>query len=102
MPEEDDIEHIKNKNALSFSYTVTPDSSDKFINIKYFLETEMPFSIELVNLFGQKIQTILSKQHEPAGNYTLQIPVCDIPEGTYFLTISSNDQKITKKIIINK
>ena len=85
-----------------FSYKVFPNSSNKCINITYSINTEIPLSIELVDLFGKKIKTVLPKQKQQVGNYTLQIPISDFPIGTYFLTISSSKQTITKKIIINK
>lgn len=42
------------------------------------------------------------KQNQQAGEYTLHIPVSDFSTGTYFLTISSDNQTETEKIIINK
>ena len=58
--------------------------------------------MELVDLFGNKIKTILPKQNQQAGDYTFKIPVSDFSTGTYFLTISSANQTKTEKIIINK
>ncbi len=103
VPEEhDDITDIQIKNHPDFSYTVYPNPSDEFINIIYSLNTEMYLSIELVNLFGQKIKTILPKQNQQEGNYSIQIPISDFLSGTYFLTISSVNHTKTEKIIINK
>ena len=62
----------------------------------------MPLSIDLVNLFGKKIKTILPKQKQQSGDYTLQIPISIFSTGTYFLNISSNNQINTEKIVINK
>ena len=59
VPDYDDIAKIQIGNKSDFSYTVFPDSSDEFINITYSLDTEMPLSIELVDLFGKKVKTIL-------------------------------------------
>lgn len=103
VPEEYD-EIVKNQigNKYDFSYTVFPDSSNEFINITYSLNTEMPLSVELLDLFGKKVKTILHKQNQQAGNYTLQIPVSDFSVGTYFLTISSANHTKTEKIVINK
>ena len=103
VPEEfDDMEELQIENKSDFSYTVFPDSSNDFINITYSLDREMPLSIELLDFFGKRIKTILPKQNQQAGNYTLQIPVSDLSTGTYFLTINSGNQKKTEKIIINK
>ena len=83
-------------------YTVFPNSSCEFINITYSLDLKMTVSIEMLDLFGQKMKTILPKQNHQAGNYSLQIPVSDFSNGTYFLTISSEYQTIIKRIVINK
>lgn len=62
----------------------------------------MPLSIELANLFGKRVKTVLHKQKQQAGSYTLQIPISGLSKGTYFLTFSSSQQTKTEKIIINK
>ena len=98
----DDMTDIATKSISDFSYTIHVNPSNEFINVTYSLDTEMILSIELVNLFGQKIKTVLPKQNQQAGTYTLQIPVSDFSIGTYFLTISSANQTKTEKIIINK
>ena len=98
----DDIDDIQTENESNFSYTVFPNSSNEYINITYSLDTEISLSIEMVDIFGKKTKTILPKQNQQAGNYTLQIPVSDFSTGTYFLKISSNSQTRTEKIIINK
>lgn len=103
VPEEyDDMAGLQTENKSDFSYTVFPDSSNEFVNITYSLDTEKSLSMELVDLFGKRIKTVLPKQNQQAGEYTLHIPVSDFSTGTYFLTISSDNQTETEKIIINK
>ena len=85
-----------------YSYIVSPNTSSGIINIKYSLGARIPLSIELVDLLGQTKKTILPKQYQQAGNHVFEIPVYDLPTGTYFLTLSSNNKKITKKILVNK
>lgn len=98
----DDMSGLQTENKSVFSYTVFPDSSNEYINITYSLDTEISLSIELVDLFGKRIKTVLPKQNQQAGEYTLHIPVSDFSTGTYFLTISSDNQTKTEKIIVNK
>lgn len=98
----DDMVELQTENKSDFSYTVFPDSSNEFINITYSLDTEKSLSMELVDLFGKRIKTVLPKQNQQAGEYTLHIPVSDFSTGTYFLTISSANLTKTEKIIINE
>lgn len=103
VPEDyDEMEDTSGGNKSIISYKVIPNASNELIDMAYSLDIEMSLSIEMVDIFGQKIKTILPKQNQKAGNYSLQMPVSDLPTGTYFLIISSNNQTKTEKIIINK
>ena len=103
VPEEyDDMTENQVKSNQGFSYAVFSNSSNGSINVTYSLETKMSLSIELADLFGKKVKTILPKQKQQAGSYSLQIPISDFSSGTCFLTISSSNLKKTAKIFINK
>ena len=103
VPEEyDDMTENQVKSNQGFSYAVFSNSSNGYINVTYSLETKMSLSIELADLFGKKVKTILPKQKQQAGSYSLQIPISDFSSGTCFLTISSSNLKKTAKIFINK
>ena len=80
--------------ALSANINVYPNpSNDHKINIdsEAILDT-----IELVNINGQLMQQV---KHPVAQNrtYTLE----NLPQGFYFLKLSSNDKTIIKKVVIN-
>lgn len=100
--EYDERTEFQIESKSDFSYKVFPDSSNKYINITCSIDKEGPLSIELVDLFGKIIKTVLPNQKQQDGNYTLQIPISDLSTGTYFLNISSGNQTKTEKIIINK
>ena len=87
--------------SSDFTYKVYPNPSSENINIECVLKTNTMLSVELVNLFGQKIKTVWHKQERQAGVYNGQFSVSNLPAGIYFLVISSNNQTITEKIIVN-
>jgi hypothetical protein len=102
LKENDDRANVEIGNKTNLSYTVYPNSSNDSIIITYSLDDKDYVSIKIVNLFGEKIKTLLHKQKQMAGSYTLHIPVSSFLSGTYFLIISSNSQTKTEKITINK
>ena len=82
--------------------TVFSNTSNDIINFTYSIDEEMSMCVTMVDLFGYNIKTILPRQHQQAGNYTLKIPVTDYSKGSYFLAISSTNQTKTIKITINR
>jgi len=68
-------------------------SIDHRINISTTLEID---EIQLINVNGQIVQVIKNPIHN-SNNYILE----NIPNGFYFLKMNSNNQSITKKVIIN-
>ena len=69
---------------------VYPNPADTYINVKN--ENESTLQLELLNSSGQKIRN-------QAGN---SMYTGDLPEGFYILRINSNNQKITRTVIINR
>ncbi len=83
------------------SYEVFPNPTSNTINIVGCLEVNMDLSIEIVNLFGQCVKRVLPKQKCQAGNYNYHFQVSELPRGTYFLVISSDNTAKVEKIVIN-
>lgn len=77
-----------------YEISVYPNpTNDNRINI----ETEVALDeIQLINLNGQLIQ-VINKPVFNNNTYTLD----NLPQGFYFLRLSSENQSITKKIIVN-
>lgn len=101
MPEDyDEMEIVQPESKSNFSYSVYTSLSNDSIIISSFLNTGMHVSIDLVDLFGQPIKSILPKQYLKAGKHTIQTSIPDIPIGTYFLTVISGGKAHTNKLII--
>lgn len=98
----DAFEDIDEKeiNIPAFSCVVFPNPSEELINIDYSLIHDGLLSIELINLFGQKVGVVLHNQFQSKGNHHVQMPISALNSGTYFLIISFDNNKTTRKIVI--
>lgn len=80
---------------------VYPNPSDGNINIDFNLENQENVEISVYNTSGQKIINLTSKLFTQ-GHHTLSYDIGYLPEGVYFISLTSNTSKKTMKVILNK
>ncbi len=74
-----------------------PFNSSTTINVE--LADNADLSIEVTNLIGQKIYE-MDKGNVPAGTYEFVLSADNFSNGVYFYTVRANENKITKKMIV--
>jgi len=92
----DFITEILEHNKLMIN--VFPNPVAENINIRGDFDLLMNASIELVNSKGQ---SLLLHKGNLSATQMVSMNVSQFPDGIYFLTITTNNQKIVKKIIIS-
>jgi hypothetical protein len=80
---------------------VFPNPSTGLINIDFNLAEKSMVDISIFSIDGKMIQTILSEE-KTQGNHTINWQNNNLPEGTYFVKIQTNNNIESKKIIILK
>lgn len=87
---------LKNKNNLQIA--PNPTAGD----LRFLIENASNelFTIELINTLGERIY--LKKSQLDEGWNALNIAEIDVPNGTYFLKISTNKQQQVGKVVIAK
>jgi hypothetical protein len=71
------------------------------VNIWFNLATPQPVSVNIYNLTG-KLLFALPKTDYQAGDNYLNIPLPDFDNGVYLLQFKTNDEILTRKILIHK
>ncbi|WP_333695015.1 endonuclease [Flavobacterium sp.] len=85
---------LSTNTSFVYDFSVYPNpSSNQKINIDS--ESQID-TIQLVNINGQVIQ-VIQKPTPSNKTYTLE----NIPTGFYFMTITSQQQSVTKKVVVN-
>lgn len=88
-------ESEKNK----FNFSVSPNPIAKTAEIKYELEEQDHLTIQLFNVKGQLVKTIVDGD-SPKGLHSLMFDRSMLSAGNYFFTISTSIGSETKKIVI--
>lgn len=78
-----------------------PNPFNPTTTISFTLKQAAVVSLEVFNLLGEKVATLLNEQ-QPAGNHTLSFDASALTSGVYFYTLRAGDFKQTRKMILMK
>ena len=84
-------------NLSTFSFFPNPTNSD--FSISYTIDEDSFVKIELYDILGNKVKTLLNIQKQLTGNYYSNFSMFELSSGTYFLVFSQKSKTITGKII---
>jgi len=82
-------------------YQNYPNPFNPTTTIKYTIPKSEKVNIEVFNLLGQKISTLLNKQM-PAGSHEIEFTAMDLPSGVYPHRIEAGEYQDVKKMILIK
>lgn len=78
-----------------------PNPFNPSTTIKYGTREKGNVTIELFNIIGQGVKTILNEEREP-GNYSVEFDIADLPSGVYIYKINAGNFTSVKKMILMK
>lgn len=82
----------------NYSY---PNPSAGISTISYAVSSEGPVSVEVFDVMGRKVQTLVSGV-QPAGRHSLKFDGSNLPGGTYLYRVTTNGKTSTNRMIIAK
>ena len=95
---------VKDESASPKSYSLEQNFPNPFnpsTTIKYSVAETGNTTIKVYNILGSEIATLLNEVKQP-GNYELNFNAAELPSGTYFYSIESNNFRQVKKMILMK
>ncbi|MFK8103678.1 MAG: T9SS type A sorting domain-containing protein, partial [Saprospiraceae bacterium] len=71
--------------------------------IEYVLMTDTEISIEVYNLTGQKVRTIVQNQLQTKGTHRVDFNAEDLPDGIYYCSSITGAENVqTIKLVLNR
>ena len=93
------------KDALSNSIrmTIYPNPFNESTNIRYFLEKPSKLQVEIYNVIGEKVKSLLNEK-QGAGDYQIEINASDVGNttGLYYLKFKVDEEVVIKKIMMSR
>ncbi len=83
-----------------FNLNLSPNPVKDELSIAYTLDYQSKISLDIFNLSGICVKTILANVHQPSGNYLHSVNVSRLNDGVYFVKMSSSEFSKTIKLIV--
>jgi hypothetical protein len=84
---------------LAESFNIYPNpTTGKFV-IAFDLHQKHDMNIEVLNIIGEKV---IVKSFTDVQNQILEFDLNTVADGVYFVVITSDDEKISKKLVVRK
>ena len=91
-----DVEEIENS---GMNVQTMPNPFNEQLTLKYNLNKTSVVSIRIMNAVGQCVHTHVAGQQQYKGVYVEQLKLNQLPNGFYLLSVETDDNVVTKKII---
>ncbi|NOQ73449.1 MAG: T9SS type A sorting domain-containing protein [Crocinitomix sp.] len=85
--------------SLGKSLTVFPNPSNGNFNVQFSLIESKDLSIDVINILGDRV---MSQSHQAVKDNTIQFDLSDVAPGVYFIILQSEDETVSKKMVIRK
>ncbi|MEO0083732.1 MAG: T9SS type A sorting domain-containing protein, partial [candidate division WOR-3 bacterium] len=87
--------------AMTLGLKVYPNPAKSLSVIRYSLPVEEKVTIQLYNISGRLIKTLLDEYKQP-GNYKLTLNTKPLSAGVYLLTLKTDGKRIIERLVVVK
>lgn len=92
---------IQQSSGEVIPFEIAPNPFHGETTLNFNLSSEQTLSIQIYDLLGNQIQTILSDNLAPS-NYKLTWDASSYPDGVYLVKLATPDRLITRKVILSR
>jgi hypothetical protein len=93
-----DVPRVVGENQLAISMTPNPVVARG--QVTFALPTRSPVKVEILDLAGRKVKTVLDSESWPAGTHSVPLSLGNAPGGIYFARIVAGGRSATTKIAV--
>lgn len=81
--------------------TIFPNPTDANATMNFTLAESMFLNVDVINTLGQRVQRV-SAQQFAAGQHTIELNTSELPNGLYYINVSSADKQLTYKVAVSR
>jgi hypothetical protein len=89
-------------NDIKSDFIVFPNPSKGEFTIKYDVKKRSDILVEIVDINGVKLRTVVNIQGQHTGKYQVPVNLSDLANGIYFVNLTIGGEKKAQKVILEK
>ncbi|MDI1353581.1 MAG: T9SS type A sorting domain-containing protein [bacterium] len=93
---------IKNIELQNANFKVYPNPASNQIHIEFDLKTKQEISIDLFDVSGRKVKTILEPSEQMPGELSVLAGISDVSKGIYLLNVQIGGEKSVVKLVVEE
>jgi hypothetical protein len=92
--------NVKENTSISVSeINISPNPVSDLMSVNYIVNQTQNICIQLIDINGKVVKTLVN-ENQTSGNHTVISNIQDVSKGVYFVKASTNNQKITQRLIV--
>ncbi len=84
------------------TFRVYPNLVNKFLNVDYNLVSGATVKLDIYNINGQLVKSLIRSEKQNSGSYTKSFDVSNLENGVYFARYTAGSSSQTVKLVVNK
>jgi hypothetical protein len=91
---------IATNSFLANSLSLFPNPANEKATVNFSLEANAAVSMKVYDMTGKLVQIVTDKEEMLAGDYSMPVETASLPAGVYFMTLTSGELSVTRRLIV--
>ncbi|MDQ3111518.1 MAG: T9SS type A sorting domain-containing protein [Bacteroidota bacterium] len=91
---------VETQSVLATSLNVFPNPANEQSTVNFTLEESSAVAVNIYDMTGKLIVVVADNQQMMAGVYALKVETASLPAGVYFVTITSGEVSVTRRLTV--
>ncbi|MES2567028.1 MAG: GEVED domain-containing protein [Bacteroidota bacterium] len=93
---------VNDISAKEHSIKIFPNPASSMVTIQYSLKEDSNVKIELFDIFGKSVLTVLNQKGQSMNQHSYSVPLENLASGMYFIKININGAESTVKLSVSQ
>jgi len=95
------IEEVLSNSGM-YLYSPFPNPTSGAVTLNYYSDKRQNISIELFDIKGTLVNTLISRAVHQSGNHKVEFNVGHLPDGAYSIRLNGEEGILTKPLIVSE